>query len=159
MDNCVLSYPRSVFLVRSIQAAICFAALGLGSKSNAQIPQYDHVVVLIEENHNFNEIIGSSSAPYINSLANAGALFTSSHGTEHPSQPNYLDLYSGFNQGVAADNTSPLAPFTSANLGASLINAGLTFADYSESLPYSVPGARNVAVDPSTPGATAYGFT
>jgi hypothetical protein len=129
------------------------------TQSKAQIPQYDHVVVVIEENHNFGEIIGSPSAPYLNTLADTSALLTSSHAVEHPSQPNYLDLYSGLNQGVAGDNTSPLAPFTTANLGASLISHGLSFADYSESLPYSLPSNRSVAVDPSTPGATAYGFT
>jgi hypothetical protein len=144
---------------RSILAAACLFGIGRVIELQAQIPQYDHVVVVIEENHNFSEIIGSSSAPYINSLADGGALMTSSHGTEHPSQPNYLDLYSGFNQAVVADNTSPLAPFTTANLGASLLNAGLTFSDYSESLPYSLPGDRSVAVAPGTPGATAYGFT
>ena len=56
----------------------------------------DHVVIVIEENHSFASIIGSSSAPYINSLAQQGALFTQSFGVEHPSQPNYLDLFSGF---------------------------------------------------------------
>jgi hypothetical protein len=141
--------PLTIFALNAIFAAT----------APAQIPQFDHVVVVIEENHNFGQIIGSSSAPYINSLAGSSALFTSSHGTEHPSQPNYLDLYSGFNQAVVGDSTSPLAPFTTANLGGSLLNAGRTFADYSESLPYSVPGNRNVAVAPGTPGATAYGFT
>jgi hypothetical protein len=129
------------------------------TQSKAQIPQYDHVVVVIEENHNFGEIIGSPSAPYLNTLADTSALLTSSHAVEHPSQPNYLDLYSGLNQGVAGDNTSPLAPFTTSNLGASLISHGLSFADYSESLPYSLPSNRSVAVAPGTPGATAYGFT
>jgi hypothetical protein len=143
------------FLILTLIAAEFATLAGIAS---AQIPQYDHVVVVIEENHNFGQIMGSLSAPYINSLAATSALFTSSHGTEHPSQPNYLDLYSGFNQAVAADSTSPLAPFTTANLGASLMNAGRTFADYSESLPYSLPGNRTVAVDPSTPGATAYGY-
>ncbi|MEY2485132.1 MAG: phosphatidylinositol-3-phosphatase [Verrucomicrobiota bacterium] len=135
------------------------AASAPGNSARAQIPQYAHVVVVVEENHNFSEIIGSPSAPYITDLAANSALFTSSHGTEHPSQPNYLDLYSGFNQGVVADNTSLLAPFTTANLGASLFKAGFTFSDYSESLPYSLPGNRSVAVAPGTPGATAYGFT
>jgi acid phosphatase len=146
-------------LIRFLHAAICASALATVIQAYAQIPQYDHVVVVIEENHNFGEIIGSPAAPYINNLAATSALFTSSHGTEHPSQPNYLDLYSGFNQGVVADNTSPLAPFTTANLGASLLNAGRAFADYSESLPYSLLANRSVAVTPSTPGATAYGFT
>ena len=136
---------------------------GLAHSSKAQIPQYDHVVILIEENKTYSEIIGNTDpttgAPYLNSIADSGALFTNSHAVEHPSQPNYLDLYSGFNQGVPGDNTSPLAPFTTGNLGASLIANGYTFADYSESLPYSLPSNRSVAVDPSTPGATAYGYT
>ena len=55
----------------------------------------DHVVIVIEENHSFSSIIGSSQAPFINSLAQQGALFTQSFGVEHPSQPNYLDLFSG----------------------------------------------------------------
>ena len=55
----------------------------------------DHVVIVIEENHAFASIIGSSSAPYINSLAQQGALFTQSFAVEHPSQPNYLDIFSG----------------------------------------------------------------
>ena len=63
------------------------------------VPRPDHVVIVIEENHSYSEIIGSSAAPYINSLAAQGALFTQSHATTHPSQPNYLHLFSGSNQG------------------------------------------------------------
>jgi hypothetical protein len=64
----------------------------------------DHVVIVVEENHSFSSIIGSSAAPYINSLAQQGALFTQSFAVEHPSQPNYLDLFSGANQGVTDDS-------------------------------------------------------
>ena len=38
------------------------------------VPRPDHVVIVIEENHSYGEIIGSSAAPYINSLAAQGAL-------------------------------------------------------------------------------------
>ena len=38
------------------------------------VPRPDHVVMVIEENHSYSEIIGSSPAPYINSLAAQGAL-------------------------------------------------------------------------------------
>ena len=65
------------------------------------VPRPDHVVIVIEENHSYGEIIGSSFAPYINSLATRGALFTQSYAITHPSQPNYLDLFSGSNQGVS----------------------------------------------------------
>jgi hypothetical protein len=96
-------------------------------------PRFDHIVVVMEENHSFNEIIGSASAPYLNSLASQGAVFTNSFAVEHPSQPNYLDLFSGGNQGV----TSDACPHTFAanNLGNELRTSGLTYAGYSESLP------------------------
>jgi uncharacterized membrane protein len=93
----------------------------------------DHVVIVMEENHSFASIIGSSSAPYINSLAQQGALFTQSFGVEHPSQPNYLDLFSGSNQGVT-DDSCPHT-FSTENLASELAAAGQTFTGFSEDLP------------------------
>jgi uncharacterized membrane protein len=93
----------------------------------------DHVVIVMEENHSFASIIGSSSAPYINSLAQQGALFTQSFGVEHPSQPNYLDLFSGSNQGVT-DDTCPHS-FSTENLATELTAASQTFTGFSEDLP------------------------
>ena len=80
--------------------------LFLPSVMLAQLPQPDHIVIVIEENHGYNDIIGSSQAPYINSLVDdtLSALFTDSHGVTHPSQPNYLWLFSGDNQGITDDN-------------------------------------------------------
>ena len=100
------------------------------------LPTPDHVVMVIEENKAFGQIYGSASAPYINSLAAIGAVFTDSHGLGHPSQPNYLELFSGSNQGVT-DNTVPPPgyPFSTPNLGSLLLGAGLTFGGYSEDLP------------------------
>lgn len=102
----------------------------------AQIPGVtppDHVVIVIEENHSFSSIIGSSSAPFINSLAQQGALFTQSFAIEHPSEPNYLDLFSGSNQGVT-DDSCPHT-FSTENLGSELAAAGHTFTGFSEGLP------------------------
>jgi hypothetical protein len=106
---------------------------GPSSPKAAFVPRPDHVVVVMEENHSYGEVIGSSAAPYINSLAQAGALFTDSHAIEHPSQPNYLDLFSGSNQGVT-DDSCPHT-FSMSNLGEGLIRGGLTFGGYSEDLP------------------------
>lgn len=106
-------------------------------RSNAQqtIPRPDHVVVLIMENHAYEEIIGNASAPFINSLAQENALMTASYGLTHPSQPNYVMLFSGSNQGITNDNVPTGIPYTSPNLGASLIQSGLTFKAYSDGLP------------------------
>lgn len=125
--------PRNAnFAPEKASAAAVYPSL----PSAAGIPRPDHVIVVVEENHAYGEIIGSPSAPYINSLAGQGALFTNSHGVTHPSQPNYLYLYSGSNQDTVADECPPAGvPFTTANLGASLITATLTFTGYSEDLP------------------------
>jgi hypothetical protein len=107
------------------------------SSGGASVPTPDHVVILILENRSYSQIIGSSAAPRINALANDpnSALFTQSYGIEHPSQPNYLDFYSGSNQGVTDNNIPAGIPFTTPNLGRSLINASRSFITYSEDLP------------------------
>ena len=116
-------------------AAVGVSVVTGGSASAVNgVPRYDHVVIVMEENHSYSEIIGSSSAPYINNtLAAGGALFTQSFAIEHPSEPNYLDLFSGSNQGVT-DDSCPHT-FSGNNLGSQLISAGKTFKGYSESMP------------------------
>src|SRR5437899_5675609 len=100
------------------------------------MPTPDHVVVVIEENSAYSGIIGSSAAPYINSLAQQGALMTNSFAITHPSQPNYLDLFSGSNQNVTDDTVPPPgSPYSTLNLASELIGASLTFGGYSEDLP------------------------
>ncbi len=96
-----------------------------------------HTVFLILENRPYSDIVGNTLAPYINSLLGKAhtALFTQSFGLTHPSQPNYIMLYSGGSQGVT-DNTLPTNfPFTTVNLGRELINKGLSFTGYAEGLP------------------------
>jgi acid phosphatase len=100
------------------------------------IPHYDHIIIVVEENHGYNELIGSANAPYINYLAQNGALFTDSHGIGHPSQPNYLALFSGSTQGSTNDDClDAITPFTSPNLGAALIHNGLSFKGYAQTMP------------------------
>jgi hypothetical protein len=96
-------------------------------------PRPDHVVVLSLENHSAASIIGNPDAPYINALASSGANMTQSFAVTHPSQPNYIALFSGSLNGVT-DNTCPHT-LGMDNLGAQLGAAGLGFAGYSEDLP------------------------
>ncbi len=97
------------------------------------VPMPAHTVVVVLENHAYSEVIGNSAAPFINTLAAHGAVFTDSHAITHPSEPNYLALFSGSTQGVSSDSCPN--EFTAHNLGADLISAGKTFAGYSEDLP------------------------
>ena len=112
-----------------------FVAL-LNTVVNAQ-KRPDHVLVLLLENHSYLEIKDSTKAPYINSLLvdPLAAAFTQSFALTHPSQPNYIMLFSGSNQGIINDNVPTNLPFTAPNLGASLLQNGFTFVAYSETLP------------------------
>ena len=99
------------------------------------LPRFDHIVVVVEENHSYDRILGpgASDDPFIHTLASQGASFSDSHGVTHPSQPNYLTLFSGSTQGV--HNDKPPKAIDAPNLASSLASAGLSFAGYSESLP------------------------
>lgn len=101
--------------------------------SPAGLPRPDHVVVVIMENHNLDQVAGNPDAPYLNQLISEGALFTQAAAITHPSQPNYLALFSGDTQGVTGDGCPN--SFTTPNLASQLLDAHLDFALYAEDLP------------------------
>jgi hypothetical protein len=118
-----------------------------GNKPNAGawppgLPVYDHIVIVIEENKDYDQIIGNPAADYINAtLRKEGANFTQMYGEEHNSQGNYFWLFSGSNQNVGFEDEIPTEknnknyPFQARNLGAGLISRGLSFKGYAEDLP------------------------
>lgn len=115
---------------------LVFVAMMLlaGSAAAAEaLPRPDHIVIVMEENKSFSQIIGNREAPYLNALAKRGVLFTNSHGVTHPSQPNYLALFSGTTRGIGS-NACPLE-LGGENLASALIARGLNFVSYSESMP------------------------
>ncbi|GHD98059.1 alkaline phosphatase family protein [Streptomyces alanosinicus] len=123
-------------------AALAATAVGLwtgigeGSAHAAgAVPSPDHVVVVVMENHAYSQVIGSSSAPYINSLKSGGASLTQSYAETHPSQPNYYALFSGSTQGVTDDSCVDPGFSSDPNLASEVIDAGRTWASYNESLP------------------------
>jgi phosphatidylinositol-3-phosphatase len=113
---------------RAIVSALLLLAAPL-LFAEAPMPRYDHVVVVIEENHAATDVMQS---PYLASLAGAGTVLTRSFAVAHPSQPNYLALFSGSTQSVRDDR---LHDIIAPNLATALIGAGLSFATYSEGLP------------------------
>lgn len=118
---------------RFITAALF--ALTFASAAHAErLPRPDHVVVVIEENRGYSQIMNKLNLnSYIHTLTKRGMLFTQSYGVTHPSQPNYLALFSGSTQGII-NNACPNT-FSSDNLATVLRDAGLSFASFSESLP------------------------
>jgi len=116
--------------------------------SNQKLPQIDHIVIVVEENHSKQNIQGNQSAPYMNSLMNQGANLTNYFAIEHPSQPNYLDLFSGSNQNVTNDSV-PKLKFSTANLASELMKKNYSFSGYSEDLP-------SIGFDGASTGTSGY---
>jgi hypothetical protein len=106
---------------------------GAGAAGTGELPVPDHVMVVIFENEDAENIVGGAQAPYLTSLAESGATFSDAHAETHPSQPNYLALFSGSTQGVV-DDSCPLT-FPGPNLAGQLQASGRTFVGYSEDLP------------------------
>jgi phospholipase C len=121
------------------------------------LPVYDHIVIVVEENKDFEQIFGNElDVPYIRKLAAEGASITRMFGEEHNSQGNYFWLFSGSNQNVGFFDEVPNAanhpdyPFRASSLGEQLIKKGLSFKGYSESLP-----AIGSTIDDDPPNCSA----
>lgn len=110
--------------------------LSTSSISAQPVPRPDHVVIVVEENHSFGQIIGESEAPYLNSLLEEGTLLTSFFALHHPSQPNYIVMFSGDRYGITNNTCDVNRPLLHArSLGGQLVRNGLTFKGYAEDLP------------------------
>ena len=109
---CIIAIIR-LFPASPFRAAI--AASDTGSQTQAAheavLPRPDHIVIVIEENKGYDDLFSSKCpensdkpcVPYFISLAARGASLDRFYAFHHPSQPNYLELFSGSNQGVIGD--------------------------------------------------------
>lgn len=130
----MVAYTGQIMTMRRLLAITLLVMLPVTFSRAEPLPRPEHVVIVIEENHGFSQIMDKRiHASYIQSLAKRGMLFTDSHGVTHPSLPNYLALFSGSTQGVTDDSCRHR--FAGDNLATSLMGAGLSFATYSEAMP------------------------
>jgi phosphatidylinositol-3-phosphatase len=106
----------------------------LAGASSPVAPHASQVTIVLMENKDYDAMAGNPGAPYFNrQLVQQGILLQNSHAVTHPSEPNYLALFSGSTQGVRSDSC-PVS-FSAKNVASELIAAGKSFAGYSESMP------------------------
>lgn len=95
----------------------------------------DHIIFVWLENKGFDQMVGNLEAPYINSLAGRGTLFTDMNAITHPSYPNYVDFFAGQSNDITTDSCIPGLVLTTPNLYTALQAVHKSFAWYSEDLP------------------------
>ena len=107
-------------------------------------PTYSHVIWIWMENHSFGDIIGSSQAPYINSLASECGLATNYHNLSHPSLPNYVGATSGLGGRQIKLFDSDCNPSKHCSTAAaSIFGQGETWKAYEESMPANCAPANS----------------
>ena len=104
--------------------------------TTAKAPAYKHVIWIWFENHSSSVIIGSSQAPYFNTLARECGLATSYHNITHPSLPNYIAATSG----LALSSLHSFLPDCSVSSSCetsakSIFGQGETWKAYEDSMP------------------------
>jgi phospholipase C len=87
------------------------------------------------ENKPYGSVIGSSSAPYENTLAKQCGLATDYHGVSHPSLPNYLAATGGSTFGVKNDDPPAKHQIPDESIFGQLTKAGRSWRGYNESMP------------------------
>lgn len=101
-------------------------------QNTGTVPLSTHVFMVVEENHSYSSVIGSSSMPYLNSLASKYGLATQYYANTHPSIGNYFMLTAGQ---IITNNDSFCSTLTQDNIVRHLLTAGKTWKSYAESLP------------------------
>ena len=140
-----MSAPFRVCSTAGLSLAVC-ALLGCGSGAKALPVQTTrsppaalsggpptHIAVIVMENHEYGDIIGSSSAPYINGLARRFGLARAMYAITHPSLPNYLALTGGSTFGRTDDCTGCTVGATS--IADQLARAGISWRAYMDGMP------------------------
>lgn len=118
----------------ALTLALAALALVPGSAARpAAVPPLGRVVVIVFENMDLDQVVGSPDAPIFTQLARSGASLRGYRGITHPSLPNYLALVSGSTQGISSDCTR--CTVAARSLADTLEASGRTWKTYAEGLP------------------------
>ena len=112
----------------------CGGSHGLSPQTPVPANQskFSHVILIVEENHSYSEVIGNPSMPYLNSLASKYGLATQYFANSHPSLPDYLMLTTGMTE-TFDDSFS--GTITDDNVVRELVKAGKSWKAYEEAIP------------------------
>jgi hypothetical protein len=95
---------------------------------------WKHVIWIWMENHSYQSIVGSPSAPYITHIARECGLASNYEAVSHPSLPNYIAATSGDTWGITDDSPPSAHPIAHVSIFSQLAAAAMTWRSYEESM-------------------------
>jgi phosphatidylinositol-3-phosphatase len=120
-------------LVSALALLAALVASPGGTAGQRSVPALTRVAVVVMENHEYGQVIGSKQAPWITRQARRGGLATRYFAITHPSLPNYLAMLGGATFGIHDDCTGCHTGAT--NLVDQLEAGGISWRAYMESMP------------------------
>jgi len=139
---------RKIFILSSLVMVILTSCIPLAGFLSGQqltptpaeptppldrVPAFSHIVILIFENKESDQVIGNQEMPNFNRLAGEYTLLTQHYAIQHPSLPNYIALIGGDTFGIKKDN--PGITIDAPNITDLIEQSGLTWKTYQESMP------------------------
>ena len=117
-------------------SALAASSLPAPIHSQSVVPNFDHIVVIMMENHSLGQILGNPDAPFMNDLAANYPVATNYFGITHPSLPNYMaptggDTFFTTNCSIANGDCTAPAP----NIADSIEASGRRWKAYMEDMP------------------------
>ena len=116
-------------------AGSAVASPGSSSAGARDSSAFDHIYVIMLENHSKSSVIGDPNAPYLNRLAHTYAMADHYYGVTHPSMPNYIASIAGDNFGIQDDNDQNIVNLDRRNLVDQLEAHHIGWGAYMEDLP------------------------
>ncbi len=113
------------------------AGAAIAPDGGAKLSSIHDVFVILFENHNWQQIAGNATAPYMNSLLSTGAYATQYYNPPliHPSLPNYLWIHAGDALGIIDDNDPSFHTLpTTDHLADYLEKASISWKAYEEDI-------------------------
>lgn len=100
MRNPIIALAASLVLAAGAGPAVAQPT----APRDADVPHYDHILVIVEENKGSSTIVGGADAPQITKLAKTYGSATQMFAETHPSEPNYVAMLGGDTFGIKDDD-------------------------------------------------------
>ena len=97
------------------------------------VPTVGHVFILVEENANYDQVVGTGAMPYVDTLIGRYGLATQYYANTHPSIGNYFMMTTGQ---IITNNDGYAGTVRVDNVVRRLVAAGKTWKSYAEDLPW-----------------------
>lgn len=121
-------------LSRNLCLPVCLLFAGFTGYATCQtVPRSSHVWMITEENHSYEDVVGSSAMPYYNQLIQKYGLATQYYGDQHSSLPALMWLVAG--APIETDNNTTSCQHSQDNIVREVLNKGYTWRSYESNMP------------------------